>query len=523
MPVPAEVGIDRALPEPRVLIVDDDAAVAKALARLLTLEGFCMSTVHDGREALERLGAGSYDVMLLDLQMANLDGMEVFERAQRCASPPATILHSAFLDVQTAVRALRAGVSDVLQKPVPERMLAARIRELTAQRRASGREAATRAPQSAASPLDRLVGDSGPMRAVSEQIRRIARFPRLSVLVKGATGTGKELVAEAIHSLTSPGAPFVSLNCAAVSEHLFESEMFGHEAGAFTNARGSRAGLLEEAGGGTIFLDEVGEMPLDLQAKLLRVLETRRFRRVGSNHERTFDARVVSATNRPLTGAAGERLRPDLYFRLAGYTIRTPELVDHLSDLPSLAAHLCRGFALLYQLPEPEVSAEALQRLAAHRWLGNVRELRSVMERATILASGGTIGVEAVEQALGQGAAGGDSSPPPPSAELASLEAALGVVSTRRVPGRPREAAPHRSGEYVSLPDLQRQMTLQAFEDAGKNLSIAARGLGIPRSTLRRRLQKYGAQFGASRNATSASPDETPKPRSVRAGTRNPR
>jgi DNA-binding NtrC family response regulator len=481
------------------MVVDDDVAVAKALSRLLELEGFSMHAVHDGREAIEQLGAGGYDVLLVDLQMPNLDGMEVFERVKRCNTPPATILHSAFLDVQTAVRALRAGVSDVLQKPVPEPLLAARIRELTAQRRISlGLNEGTPAA-SGSGPLSSLVGATPEMQMVRSHIGKVARFPRLPVLIEGPTGTGKELVAEAIHALSAPAAPFISLNCAAVSEHLFESELFGHEAGAFTSAKGSRAGLLEEAGVGTVFLDEVGEMPQELQAKLLRVLETRRFRRVGSNQERMLNARVVSATNRPLTGDVGESLRPDLYFRLAGYTIHTPALVDHLSDVPLIAGHIATAFARQHQLAEPVLSDDALRRLQAHGWPGNVRELRSVTERAIIMASGGIVGLAEVEQALSQRSAAYEDARP--RAATAPRLPPRGRVSGARAKVLPREegrATSGRlaatSGEYASLPELQRDVTLQAFEQAAGNLSMAARDLGIPRSTLRRRLQKYGAR-----------------------------
>ena len=290
----------------RVLVVDDDSILVRALQRVLALQGFEVDTALDGRAALNQLENNDYDVMLLDLRMGSMDGMEVHAMAQR-GSAPATIIHSAHIDVRTAVLATRAGVHDVMQKPVPEETLAARIRELASQRRASSED---RTHNSTAVPatsdaLLRLVGNSEKARELREHVSRVAQFRDISVLIQGATGTGKELVAQAVHSLTCPDQPFVSVNCAAVPEQLFESELFGHEAGAFTNARTSRVGLLEEAGTGTLFLDELGEMPLALQAKLLRVLEIRQFRRVGGTRTRVFAARVVSATNRALGSSLG--------------------------------------------------------------------------------------------------------------------------------------------------------------------------------------------------------------------------
>jgi len=476
---------------PRVLIVDDDVPLAKALSRLLALEGFAIDAVTDGSKALERLSTSDYDVVLLDLRMPNMDGMEVFQRLRGCASPPATILHSAFLDVHTAVLATRAGIRDVLQKPVPEPLLASRIRELTAERRAGAVPKPTAEHEDA---LSRLIGETAVMREVREQVRRIARFQHLPVLIEGPTGTGKELVAAAIHALTRPDGPFVSLNCAAVSEHLFESELFGHEAGSFTNAKSPRVGLFEEAGAGTIFLDEVGEMPLGLQAKLLRVLETREFRRVGSNRERSLNARVVSATNRPLTLDPRQPMRADLYFRLAGYTINTPALSEHLADLPLIASHIAKEFSKRHQLTEVELSEAAVARLSEHAWPGNVRELRVVVERARILATHGEIGALEIEAALGpRGVAR--------ASDARRSEPTSGVLlRARPIADAPESAAPFarescsgtRRIDYDSLPQLQREVTLQAFEDAQRNLSVAARELGIPRSTLRNRLRKYG-------------------------------
>src|SRR4051812_15230649 len=341
---------ERAPDAVRVLIVDDDTVLVRALQRVLVLQGFSVDTAPDGRSALNRLERSEYDVMLLDLRMSGMDGMEVYSLS-RDRSPPATIIHSAHIDVQTAVAATRAGVQDVMQKPVPEEVLTARIRELAAQRRAHGRSVESEPRRARADEsLLRLVGASDKARELRDQVRRVAQFRDVSVLIQGPTGTGKELVAQAVHALTCPDEPFVSVNCAAVPEQLFESELFGHEAGAFTNARTARVGLFEEAGRGTLFLDEVGEMPLALQAKLLRVLEIRQFRRVGGTRTRVFGARVVSATNRALTSSLGGSMRADLFFRLAGYAIRTPTLAERSTDIPDLARHFLVEFGRRHQV-----------------------------------------------------------------------------------------------------------------------------------------------------------------------------
>jgi len=463
----------------RVLIVDDDAVLARALQRVLVLQGFAVDTALDGRAALSRLEKNDYDVMLLDLRMGGMDGMEVYSQS-RDGTPPATIIHSAHIDVQTAVKATRAGVHDVMQKPVPEDVLAARIRELAQQRlRADGRPRAIPSGVAADHSLLRLVGGSPQNAELCEQIRRVADFRDVSVMIQGPTGTGKELVAQGIHALSCPEQPFVSINCAAVPEQLFESELFGHEAGSFTSAKAPRVGLLEEAGCGTLFLDEVGEMPLGLQAKLLRVLEIRQFRRVGGTRTRVLGARVVSATNRPLNSTLSGSMRADLFFRLAGYAIRTPALSDRISDIPELVSHFLAKFTQKHGINEVAASAEALAALAAHSWPGNVRELRAVVENASILARGGVIRSHDVELALRARVAESQSDVAPAPSQTASER------------GVPRARSTLRS---TTLPNLQREVILRAFQESQQNLSRTALDLGIPRSTLRARLKRYGAR-----------------------------
>jgi DNA-binding NtrC family response regulator len=473
----------------RVLVVDDDGVLVRALQRVLSRQGFEVDAALDGRAALARLEGREYDVMLLDLRMGSMDGMEVYALAP-APRLPATIIHSAHIDVQTAVQATRAGVRDVMQKPVPEDVLAARIRELATERRAlrerpSGQSAST-AQRDA---LSRLVGSSARAQELRQHIQRVAEYRDVPVLIQGPTGTGKELVAQAIHALTSPNEPFVSVNCAAVPEQLFESELFGHEAGAFTNARAPRVGLFEEAGKGTLFLDEIGEMPLALQAKLLRVLEIRQFRRVGATRTRVFAARVLSATNRPLTSSLGGTLRPDLFFRLAGYAIRAAPLVERIEDVPELAGHFLEDFERRHHTQRLSFSAEAMKALRGHSWPGNVRELRAVVENAAIVTASAVVSKADIEAAL---AARRDSTESWQG--LAALPLAEPIEEPVAAVASPA-AAPNRAvSRPGTLPDLQRDMILRAFEEARHNLSKAAHDLGIPRTTLRARLRRYGVR-----------------------------
>jgi DNA-binding NtrC family response regulator len=480
----------------RVLVVDDDEVLVRALQRVLSTQGFEVDAALDGRTALARLESRDYDVMLLDLRMGNMDGMEVYSLLPSPRAP-ATIIHSAHIDVQTAVMATRAGVQDVMQKPVPEEVLTTRIRELAAERRAlrdrPSLEVAGTGPSRGA--LERLVGSSARAQELREHISRVAEYRDVPVLIQGPTGTGKELVAQAIHALTCPGEPFVSVNCAAVPEQLFESELFGHEAGAFTNARAPRVGLFEEAGGGTLFLDEIGEMPLPLQAKLLRVLEIRQFRRVGGTRTRVFAARVLSATNRPLTSSLGGTVRPDLFFRLAGYAIRAAPLVERLEDVPELARHFLADFAKRHQVQGLSFSADAMTALRAHAWPGNIRELRAVIENAAIVTQTGLVGREHVEAALLARSETGDSWQGLAGAPFTEGAEEPGTHPSGILPVvRPLAAASDRALRPPSLPDIQRDMILRAFEESRHNLSRAAQDLGIPRSTLRARLRRYGVR-----------------------------
>jgi DNA-binding NtrC family response regulator len=317
--------------------------------------------------------------------------------------------------------------------------------------------------------VDQVLGRSSAITLVREQIRSVAEFSDVPVLILGETGTGKERVARALHEATfGAEVPFVAINCAAIPESLLESELFGHEAGAYTGARGVKIGLFESAGEGTIFLDEIGEMATSLQPKLLRVLESREFRRLGSNRTLKLRARVVSATNRnPWVANSGE-LRADLAYRLAGFTIRLPPLRERTNDVELLTAHFLESFRERYGTIGIAVSDAAMELLSAHDWPGNVRQLRAVVEHACIVCRGGCIGPGDIRAALGTHATPDPCSPPAD-------------------PGVPEPQTPGGSGR---LRDIERELILKTLEATGGNVSRSAKKLGIPRSTLRSKLKR---------------------------------
>jgi DNA-binding NtrC family response regulator len=322
-----------------------------------------------------------------------------------------------------------------------------------------------------------ILGETPAIQRVREQVRRVSAYDHVAVMVVGETGTGKELVAQEIHRLGAPErSPFVAINCAAIPESLFESELFGHESGAYTGARAMRRGLIEDAADGTLFLDEVGEMPMPLQAKLLRALETRTFRRVGSNAIVPVRARIVSATNR-----LGSSLRADLLYRLAGFTIALPPLRERAEDVPLLATAFLGAFAERHENSALALEPAALERLAREAWPGNARELRSLVERLAIVAPEPLIRAGDVELALASAFRQPVASVRPAPAKEARRES-VGPTAGVDPQLRPR-----------GLRDLERDLILKAFGESSKNLTRAAKQLGIPRSTLRDKLRRYGA------------------------------
>ncbi len=357
----------------------------------------------------------------------------------------------------------------------------------------------TQAPESplpAGDPAALVLGASPAIELVRDQIRRVAKFPRLPVLLLGETGTGKEVVARAIHAASkSQDGGFVGINCAAVPANLFEAELFGVASGAYTGAAKARPGLFEHGGRGTVFLDEIGDLPFDLQPKLLRALEERSFRRLGSNEDIPLAARIVSATHR--NAARSHVLRRDLFYRLSGFTICIPPLSERLSDAPLLARSFVEQFALRHGVRSAVLETDAEAALLEHQWPGNVRELRAVVERAAILCDGLALTARAIREAIRQAAAQEAKESVAPK-EFANLPR-LPSLKPPRVPqfdapiGARDASTPTPPESVTALRAMERTMTINAFERSGRNLAATARELGLPRSTVRDRLKRGGA------------------------------
>jgi DNA-binding NtrC family response regulator len=372
---------------PRVLVVDDEPNMCRSLAILVSDEGRReVDTARSGEEALAKLGQ-STDVILCDLSMPGIDGIEVLRRVRAARLDVQVILMTAYSTVQSAVEAMRLGAHEYLIKPFTNEEVCAAVESALAQQRPSRFARQLRAGTPKDGRLGEMVGSSEPMRRLFRVVQRAAESDA-TVLVTGESGTGKELVARAIHALGKRhDRPFVAVNCAALSEQLLESELFGHERGAFTGAHKTKIGRLEQADGGSIFLDEVGDMSPALQTKLLRALEERSFERVGGLDTIHVDLRVVAATNQDLPRAIAEgRFREDLYYRLNVVEVTPPPLRERAGDLPLLCELFLAEKAAELGVPQKRLSPEAFEALAAYPFPGNVRELENLIERATVFA-----------------------------------------------------------------------------------------------------------------------------------------
>jgi DNA-binding NtrC family response regulator len=447
-----------------VLIVDDERNIQVTLARALSLEGYTTHTAGTGQEALEKIAALPVDLVLLDVKLPDLDGLAVMERALQMRPGLPVVVMSGHGSIETVRQAFKLGAFDYLEKPIGERerLLAAvrnglQLRDLAAEnaelRRAAG--------------PGELLGGSPAMQKLRELVRRAAASEG-RVLVTGENGTGKELVAHALHDGSRRrGGPFVKLNCAAVPAELIESELFGHERGAFTGAVAARRGKFELADGGTLFLDEVGDMPPAMQAKVLRVLQEGEFERVGGQTTLRTDARVVAASNKDLPAeVAAGRFREDLYYRLAVVIVPTPPLRERRDDVPELAAGFLAEACERNGRRTMSLSREAMLALQAHDWPGNVRELRNVVERLAILCDGPVLEPADVAQAL-------------PGA---------------RQPRADRARAGASFHELVE--EAEREIILAALTAHQDNVSDTARALGLERSHLYKKMRALGVKRG---------------------------
>jgi two-component system, NtrC family, response regulator AtoC len=467
-----------------VLIVEADADIGAELARIMTAVGYSSECALDLKTATESLKKTRFDAVLLDLGLPGEDGISAVVRVIK-ESPGARIVAlTSRNEAALAIEAIRAGATDYLVKPWRREVLLASLEKAILP--SQGKRAVTD-KRSVPLQASALIGESNAFKLVVDQARLAAETSRIPVLLSGECGTGKDVVGREIHRWSPrAGSPFVTINAACLPGTLLESELFGHEAGAFTDAKASRRGLFEQANGGTLFLDEIGEMPLDLQPKLLRVLEGHPFRRLGGEREITTDVRLVAATNRNLPDMiARGTFREDLYYRLSVFELVLPPLRKRGVDVRILAEHFLVQTARAMERLVPEVTPRAFEKLLAYAWPGNVRELRNVIERALVLSRGEPIDLEhlPVDVRSGHGASRAESH----GFSLPSV--ALSARITSRVGSHEEQ---QQVAASLSLESAIRTHVTAVFEQLGRNLTKTSEALGITRVSLRKKLREYG-------------------------------
>ena len=451
----------------RILVVDDEANARQALAELLKDEGFAVETAADAFKAMHKLQEFSPDVVLTDLKMPGMDGLEFMRRAQDEDPDRAVVVMTAYGAVDTAVAAMRQGAADYIQKPINLDQLSVVLDRALERRQLRQETKLLRSRLSEKHRVDSIVGRSPVMRTMLDTIMQVAPS-RASVLITGESGTGKELIAAAIHehSPRSRGA-FVKLHCGALAETLLESELFGHERGAFTGAVSRRDGRFQQAHGGTLFLDEIGEISPALQVKLLRFLQEHQFERVGGNQTIEVDVRVIAATHRDLMKRVKEgAFREDLYYRLNVVHVEVPPLRARKGDVPLLAMHFLEKYALENGKKVVGFSDEALEAMNRHNWPGNVRELENAVERAVVVSRNEVIRPQDLSPTVSQGLS-------------ATPGAENGSSGSPPVPGS-------------TLADLEKYAILKTLEHTGGSTSRAAAMLGISARKIQYKLHEYG-------------------------------
>ena len=459
----------------RILIAEDEANLRLVLQKELERLGYRVQAAPDGEAALRRLEESNVDVLLSDINMPRIDGMELLRRVHERPNPPEVIMLTGQATVETAVEAMKLGAYDYLTKPYSINELDIRVKQAADKRRLRVDNVRLREQLARQSALPEIVSVSELMKEAIRLIERVAPS-EASVLITGESGTGKELVAHAIHRLSGRSdASFVDLNCAAFQESLLESELFGYEAGAFSGAKGRKLGLIELADGGTLFLDEVTELPAQLQAKLLRAIETRTFFRVGGVRKVEVNVRIVAATNRNLDAVLTEGVfRSDLLYRINGFQISLAPLRERPEDIEPLTKYLLKQIA---GTTPPVLTDETFAALRSYGWPGNVRQLKNCLERAVILSNNGRITLSEL--------------PPEVIRPNVSLPAVQPVPASA-VPSNSHAAAPAVSSSAPgSLREVERQQILAALEQTGWHRGKTAEILGISPSTLYRRLRDY--------------------------------
>jgi len=480
----------------KVLIVEDEAHARTGLTELVAAWGFRAEGAADGAEGLERIRQWSPGIVVTDLKMPRMDGMELLARIRELPDRPVVIMLTAQGSIESAVEAMRMGAYDYVPKPIDPVRLKAILQSANTQREVDASKQAEPARKtSEAAELGPLVGSSPQMRAIYQMVERVAPS-NVSVLVTGESGTGKELVARCLHELSSRrNKAFVAVNCAAIPETLIESEIFGHEKGAFTGAVERRAGCFELAEEGTLLLDEIGEMPMATQAKLLRVLEDRKLRRLGSKAETPVDVRVIAATNKdPQHAVQSGQLRGDLFYRLNVFNIQMPALRDHISDIPEIAARMIDEMNQRHGCSVTGIAPDLMERLMKYEWPGNARELRNTVERATILARTGQLKNEHLPPHFGE---------PGYATRVAPMVGGV-VVESASAGGSSRDDDRTVHVEVgTTVDEAERQLILKTLQSTHNNKTKAAEILGITTKTLQNKLKEYsnaGSGAGSSRN-----------------------
>jgi len=442
-----------------MLIVDDELSVRESLKHWFLPEGYRVETAAEAMEALDKLRDSSFDIVLLDIKMPGMDGIELQQRLKEIDSQLAIIIMTAYATVDTAVQALKQGAYDYITKPVDPDDLSRLIRNAAAQRRLVSENLSLKEEIRSLISVDQIVGESRQMQEILKLIQTVAQTD-VTVMIQGASGTGKELVARAIHfNSKRKYFPLITINCGALTDTLVESELFGHERGAFTGAQYRRKGRLELAHKGAIFLDEIGNIGLKTQMDLLRVIETKRFTRVGGNQVVEVDFRIISATNRNLEDAVKDgTFREDLYYRLNVFNIQLPHLKERASDIPLLVNHFMHKFATAMNKPFTGVDPQTMEWLKQQSWPGNVRELQNAIERAVVVGK-------------------------PP------------LITVDDLPCPVDWRGPSDTGEVLPLAEIEKRHIQLVLNKTGGNVSLAAQLLEVDRATVYNKIKKYGLGY----------------------------
>ncbi len=446
----------------RILVVDDEPMMADSLKQNLMEEGFSVDTAATGAEAIELFDQGGHHLAICDLQLPDMDGLEVMRHMKDARPTTEVIVVTGYGSVARAVEATKAGAFYFVEKPFDFEEIQPLVDKALERRELVAETASMRRQLSTRSEYFNIIGSAKPMQAIYETIESVAKSDA-NVLIVGESGTGKELIANAIHynSLRSK-KPFIKVNCAALPKELIESELFGHTKGAFTGAHADKEGLVQHAAGGSLMLDEIAEMPVELQPKLLRVLQERSYRKIGSEKTFAVDFRLISSTNRPPADAIRDGvLRDDLFYRISTITIHVPPLRERNEDIQLLTEHFLQMYAQKYERPIGGVSQAAYQRLFGHLWPGNVRELQNVMERAVLLAKGNRI-------------------------EPVDLPFDNGSLPESGSAGPGWDVPPN-----MTLEDIERLVIERTLQRTGGNKQAAANLLGIYRPRLYSKIRKY--------------------------------